>query len=75
MSAAMICLSLTIHLRRLGAVVLGAIDGRRGHGHEEAWSEQRHTTASAPGRDASSPACPQERARAVNPGICRTGSG
>jgi hypothetical protein len=68
----MVCLSLTIHLRWLGAVVPTAVDEPRGPGHEEARSEQHHTTASAPGWDGRNPACPpralRHGRRAVNSG-------
>jgi hypothetical protein len=59
--AAMVCLSLTIHLRRLGAVALGAIDGQRGHGHEGSLVGAAPHDGVSARRDASSPACPQER--------------
>jgi hypothetical protein len=57
----MVCLSLTIHLRRLGAVALGAIDGQRGHGHEGSLVGAAPHDGVSARRDASSPACPQER--------------
>jgi hypothetical protein len=68
----MVCLSLTIHLRRLGAFVLTAVDGQRGLGHEEGpvGAAPHDGVGARTGRQqASVPStCPEERARAVNSG-------
>jgi hypothetical protein len=65
----MVCLSLTIHLRRLGAVMLGC---RRRAAWP--WSRRKPGRSSAtrrhrrPDGTPAASACPQERARAVNSG-------
>src|SRR4030095_3022874 len=70
--ASMVCLSLTIHLRRLGAFVLAAVDGQRGLGNEEGpvGAAPHDGVGARTGRQQPSvpSTCREERARAVNSG-------